>query len=326
MVRPVDSERPFRPAWWLPGAHLQTIVPNLSLWKRRPMLRRERITLPDDDFLSLDWAPDPGGPVVLLLHGLGGSSRSAYAVSLLRALHAHGFWAGVMHFRGAGGEPNRKLRGYHMAEADDPREVVMQLRRRYPRRLVAAVGVSLGGSALLHALARDGGETLLDCAVAVSVPYRLPIAERCLNRGVARLYQRRILEEMKRQWRRKCRVLARLDLCSGLDEMRSFRQFDARITAPIHGFADADDYYERASSIHVLGDIRVPTLLIHAANDPFMTPDGLPAPEDLPEQVVLECHRSGGHVGFLERAGRRYLARRIPAFLSQHLQRDHDRR
>ncbi len=311
--------RPFRPAWWLPGAHLQTIIPSLLRRRRRLILRRERMTLPDDDFLALDWGPDPGGPIVVLLHGLGGNSHSSYVTTLMRALHAHGFWPCLMHFRGAAGEPNRKLRGYHMAESEDPSFVFSELRRRYSRRRLAAVGVSLGGSALLHSLARGGADIGLDSAVAVSVPFRVDMTEQRLNQGLSRLYQRHILRQLKRQWRRKCRVLARLDLCAELDQIHTFRQFDARITAPFHGFVGVDDYYHRASSLHVLKDIQVPTLLIQALNDPFMTPEGLPGPEALAEPVTLECHARGGHVGFLEGWGRGYLERRIPEFLLQHI-------
>lgn len=313
-------EKPFRPAWWLPGGHLQTIVPNVCRLRRAPMLRRQQVTLPDGDFLALDWGPDPGGPIVVLLHGLGGSSRSAYARVLMRALHARGFWACMMHFRGAAGEPNRKLRGYHMGEREDPAFVLSELRRRYSRRKLAAVGVSLGGSALLHSLAAAGEDPPVDCAVAVSVPFRLHRAEERLNRGWSKLYQGHILRQLRRQWQEKCRVLARPDLATGLHEIRSFRQFDARITAPLHGYADVDDYYDRASSIQVLRDIHVPTLLIHSLNDPFMTPDSLPDPDQLSPCVTLEVHRAGGHVGFLESSGRSYLERRVPDYLLVQLQ------
>jgi uncharacterized protein len=314
-----SREKPFRPAWWLPGGHLQTIVPHVFRLRRAPMLRRQQITLPDGDFLVLDWGPDPGGPIVVLLHGLGGNSRSAYARVLMRALHAHGFWACTMHFRGAGGEPNRKLRSYHMGECGDPIFVLSELRRRYSRRKLAAVGVSLGGSALLHSLAVNSENPIVDCAVAVSVPFRLHHAEERLNRGWSRLYQRHILRQLRRDWQRKCRVLARPDLATDLHEMRSFRQFDARITAPLHGYVDVDDYYDRASSYQLLRDIRIPILLIHALNDPFMRPDSLPQPDELSPCVTLEVHRAGGHVGFLESSGRSYLERRVPGYLLEQL-------
>lgn len=314
-----STNRPYRPAWWLPGGHLQTIVPNFLRLRRAPMLRRQQVTLPDGDFLMLDWGPDPGGPIVVLLHGLGGSSRSAYARVLMRALHARGFWACTMHFRGAAGGPNRKLRSYHMGEREDPAFVLAELRRRYSRRKLAAVGVSLGGSALLHSLAAGGDEAPVDCAVAVSVPFRLHPAEERLNRGLSRFYQRHILHTLRRQWQEKCRVLARPDLATDLHEIRSFRDFDARITAPLHGYADVDDYYDRASSIHVLRDIRVPTLLIHSLNDPFMTPDCLPQADELGACVTLEAHRAGGHVGFFEASGRSYLERRVPGYLLERL-------
>ena len=314
-----SRDRPFRPAWWLPGAHLQTIVPNVCRLRRAPMLRRQSVTLPDGDFLLLDWGPDPGGPIVVLLHGLGGSSRSAYARVLMRALHESGFWACTMHFRGATGEPNRRLRSYHMGEAEDPAFVLSELRRRYNPRKLAAVGVSLGGSALLHSLAASGQEAAVDCAVAISVPFRLHQAEERLNRGWSRLYQRHILHQLRRMWQDKCRALARPDLAADLHDIRNFRDFDARITAPVHGYADADDYYDRASSVQALRNIRVPTLLIHSLNDPFMTPESLPSPEELSPCVTLETHRAGGHAGFMENSGRSYLERRVPGYLLEQL-------
>lgn len=202
-----------------------------------------------------------------------------------------------------------------MGESDDPMYVLAELHRRYQGRGLAAVGISLGGSALLHALARGGEGLGVDAAVAVSVPFRLHHAAERLNRGLSRLYQRHILGQLRRQWLHKCRVLARPDLAQGVHELRTFRQFDARITAPVHGFRDVDDYYDRASSIHVLRDIRIPTLLINAVNDPFMTPESLPQPEELSEHVSLERHARGGHAGFLEGLGRSYLQRRIPEYL-----------
>lgn len=317
-----EHNRPtYRPAWWLPGGHLQTIVANLVALRRPIRLRRQRLTLPDGDFLAIDWAPDPGGPIVLILHGLGGSSRSVYAQALMRALHRRGFWAATVHFRGAAGEPNRKVRSYHMGESGDPAFVFAEIGRRFPRRPLAAVGVSLGGSALLHSLSNPDADPLLSCAVAISVPFQLHAAEQRLNRGFSKVYQRYILSGLKRQWQRKCRMLARLDLCTGLAEVRTFREFDALITAPLHGFADVDDYYNRASSFQVLRGINVPTLLLNAADDPFSTPESLPNADHVSAQVELEFYPRGGHTGFMENWGGRYFERRVPDFIAQHAQR-----
>jgi predicted alpha/beta-fold hydrolase len=282
------------------------------------MLRRQSFTLPDGDFLSVDWGPDPGGPIVLLLHGLGGNSRSHLLMALMRALHTRGFWAGIMHFRGTAGEPNRKLRSYHMAEKDDPGFILQEVARRFRRRQLSAVGISLGGSALLHTLAKYGDELHLRCAVAISVPYYLPEVEKRLNQGLGRLYQWYWLRTLKRQLRAKCRVLARPDICEELQAISSFRQFDDRYTAPLHGFRDADDYYQRASSLAILQDIRTPTLLIHAANDPLTSRQHLPEKNRLPSCVELELHTKGGHAGFMEGWGNNYLARRIPEYILQY--------
>lgn len=315
-IKPAFSP-PFRPAWWLPGAHLQTIVPNLLRFRRGPMRRRNAITLPDGDFMSIDWGPDPGGPLVLILHGLAGSSHSAYARTLMRALHAQGFWPGVVHFRGASGEPNRKLRSYHMAESADPAFVLGEIAQKYNRRRLAAIGISLGGSALLHTLAEHPSELKLSCAVAVSVPFDLHASSEQLNTGFSKLYQRYILRHLKRQLRAKCRMLARPDLCDSLHRVSTFRDFDSRYTAPTHGFSDVDDYYTRASSRAVLHRIKTPTLIIQSRNDPFLPQTSLPDSSELSASIQMEVHDQGGHVGFIEHWGRSYLARRIPAFISQ---------
>lgn len=320
----------FRPAWWLPGPHLQTIWP--SVIRRRPPVafRRERFELPDGDFVDLDWSVGDGAssaPVVLVLHGLEGSAQSNYASGLVQALGGRGWRALVLNFRGCSGEINRLPRAYHAGDTDDVRAVLTALRQRFPDAPLAAVGYSIGGNVLLKYLGEEGARALLLGSVAVSVPLVLSCCAARLQRGASRIYDRWLLRSLRASLERK---LAAKHLDPALEaaartRLDSVRTFDDRITAPLHGFANAEDYYTRSSSRQFLKKVEVPTLIIHARDDPFMTEAVLPAPAELAPAVTLELSRSGGHVGFV--GGRSPLApdywleTRVPEFLDPHLAR-----
>jgi uncharacterized protein len=306
----------FAAAWWLPGPHLQTLVPNL-LPRRGAPLSRERLELPDGDFLDLDWGPARPGPLVLLLHGLEGSSRSAYAAGLMRRLASAQYQGVVMHFRGCSGEPNRQPRAYCAGETADIAHVADVLRARRPHR-VAMIGVSLGGNALLRWLgdpAHAGGA--VDTAIAISVPFDLSRAAVRLNRGFSRLYQWYLVNRLRRSVTLKCRRMPMPIDCSRLAELHDFRGFDDAVTAPLHGYRDVDDYYTRASCRPWLSGIRVPTLILHAENDPFMSPDVIPDTRELSAAVVLEVAAGGGHAGFMDSLGRSWLESRCLAWLDE---------
>ena len=312
----------FRPAWWLSSAHLQTAWQ--TLFRRPPAvrLRRERLHLPDGDFLDLDWTLNEAAPVAVVLHGLEGSSRSPYARGTLDVLARHGWRAVLMHFRGCSGEPNRLDRGYHSGDTADLEHVVELLRAREPRAPLAAVGYSLGGNVLLKWLGERGARAPVCAAVAVSVPFMLGRVADRLEHGLSRAYQWWLLHSMRTGLRRKfARRPAPVDL-TGLSAWRTFRSFDEHVTAPLHGFAGAEDYYRRASSRPFLRGIGVPTLILHARDDPFMDPDVIPASEELSATTTLELSERGGHVGFVAGASpwkpRYWLEERIPAFLARH--------
>ncbi|MGA7801971.1 MAG: hydrolase [Gammaproteobacteria bacterium] len=314
----------FRPAWWLPGPHLQTLMPNLLRSPSRTGLRRERLELADGDFLDLDWAGPADGPLVLVLHGLEGSIRSPYAAGILNALARHGYRAVLMHFRGCSGEPNRLPRSYHSGETGDLDAVVRELKHRYPRRTLFVLGYSLGGNVLLKWLGEQGRDAAVDAAVAVSVPFELSQAGRRLRQGFSRGYQWHLLGRLRRSVRIKARRMKLPIAVDHLAAMRTFRQFDDQVTAPLHGFRDADDYYRRCSSRQFLAAIAVPTLIVHALDDPFMTPEAVPTGAELSPQVTLELASTGGHVGFV--AGslpwrpRYWLEERICSEFTRHLQ------
>lgn len=291
----------FKPAWWLPGAHAQTLWPYLA--RRVPAVpyRRERLELPDGDFLDLDWAGPEAGPVVVVVHGLEGCSRSGYVQGLIGRMTRAGWRAAALNLRGRSGEPNRLVRGYHAGDTADLEYVVEALGARPGVPPLALVGYSLGGNIVLKWLGETGTRARVHRAVAVSVPLLLrPLAER-MRTGLSRLYLRHFMHLLRTSYRGKFRATSMQAPVpmSELRRLRDFFAFDDRITAPLHGFAGVDDYYRRASSRPWLGQIRVPTLILHAADDPFMTPDVLPGPEELSPAVRLELSPRGGHVGFV---------------------------
>ncbi len=291
----------FKPAWWLPGPHLQTLAPLLYRRGLRVPLQRERVELPDDDFLDLDWTLGrQEGPLVLILHGLGGSSRSHYVVGLLTALHRVGVRAVVMHLRGCSGEPNRLTHSYHAGATGDLGWVVDYLQTTCPATPLAAIGYSLGGNLLLKWLG-ERPERRLHTAVAVSVPFELHHAASRLNSGLSQIYQRVLLRCLKHSMRTKCQdPTYKLPFhIEELARIKDFYQFDDRVTAPLHGFANAAEYYERTSCRRYLKRIQTPTLILHAQDDPFTRPEAIPLHDELSSQVSLEVCEHGGHVGFI---------------------------
>jgi len=292
--RIIDSD--YRPAWWLPGAHLQTLWPTLT--RRRPALAltQRRVELADGDFIDLSIGPGQGR-TVLIIHGLEGDLRSHYAASLLERLAAAGFRPVFMHLRGASGEPNRLDRSYHSGATDDLDAVLAALADEPLGPPAAAVGFSLGANLLLKYLGeRDAPR--LQHAVAVSVPFVLRDAMLRLDIGLSRIYRGYLVGKLKATYARKFRNRPS-PLPVELSEIRDFNSFDDRITAPLNGFAGVFDYYQRASCRQYLPHIRTPTLIIHSLDDPFMFPKTVPFAHELGPGVTLELARRGGHVGFI---------------------------
>lgn len=300
--------RPFRPSPWLPGPHLQTLGGKLLRPGSTLPVERVRLHTPDQDFLDLDVGPDPGrgAPVVLILHGLEGSSDRRYVRSTLQTVFRAGMRGVAMNFRGCSGEPNLRPRFYHSGETGDLDLVVSHLRERFPGRALAAVGWSLGGNVLLKFLGEraDRGPEHLEAAVAISVPFDLAAGARKLEGGVlGPLYARYFLRMLRKKVRWKRELLEGLIDVERALEAPTIWRFDDVATAPLHGFRDAADYYERSSSSRFLDRIRVPTLLIQSRDDPFLPVEELPedAVEGNPFLASRFTHR-GGHVGFVEGA------------------------
>ena len=314
---------PFRPAWWLPGANAQTLWPTMFRRPARPRLSWERLRLPDGDFVDLSWAGEDSHITVVCLHGLEGSYRSAYAAGMLNALAAHGWRAVLLHFRGCSGELNQLPRSYHSGDTGDLGYLLDVLGRRNPDSIFAAVGYSLGGNVLLKYLGERGTASPLRAAAAVSVPFDLGAAAQRLDCGFSRLYQWRLLRSLRAKTAEKIARCETMPPVPALRQLRNFWNFDDAVTAPLHGFRGADDYYARSSSRQFLAAIETPTLLLHARDDPFMTPDAVPTHRELAANVRLELSQRGGHVGFVD--GRwpwraeYWLEQRIPEYLAEHL-------
>jgi hypothetical protein len=295
---------PYRAPAWLRGGHAQTIWPTFMRLPALP-LRRERVETGDGDFWDFDWlaAPaDAGAPLVVLFHGLEGSAASPYARALFARLTALR-WRGVVpHFRGCGGEPNRLPRAYHSGDHVEVAAILGAVRERAPDApRVFAAGVSLGGSALLNWLGRVGrdAESLVAGTAAISAPLDLSAAGYAIGRGANRLYTRYFLHTLKpKALAMAARFPGLLDPRS-LRSIRSMWEFDERVTAPLHGFAGADDYWTRASSKPWLRNVAVPTLVLNARNDPFIPAQSLAHPADVSDAVVLEQPATGGHAGFV---------------------------
>lgn len=296
----------YRAPPWLPGGHAQTIYPVLFRRAIRAF-RRERWETPDGDFIDLDWnaaggfAENGQSPLVVLFHGLEGSSRSHYAQALMQTLDEVG-WAGVVaHFRGCSGEPNRLPRAYHSGDSDEADWVLRRLKQLHPQRPLYAAGVSLGGNVLLKWLGERGDDAakMVDGAAAVSAPLDLTVCGHHLSRGFNRIYSLHFLLSLK------AASAAKLERFPGLFDRQRLRaattlyDFDDVVTGPLHGFAGADDYWRRASSKPWLGGIRVPTLILNALNDPFLPREALPLRHQVAPSVTCDFPDQGGHVGFM---------------------------
>lgn len=312
----------FTPNHLLENRHVQTIFPNVIVPRPRVRVRHEYLELPDGDFTRVDWTSGTEGPIVIVLHGLEGSIKSHYAARIMRRLHQLGLRAALLHFRGCGGLPNRLPIGYHSGFTQDLEYFTGLLKQREPDTPLAAVGYSLGGNVLLKWLGESSHSHWLVTAVSASVPFDLTDAADTVEHGASRIYKWSLLGSMRRSSIRKFKRVKPPFALPDIRKLRSFRDFDNALTAPLHGFRDAQDYYTSCSSRRYLRNINVPTLILQASDDPLMTPKSIPAAEELSSAVTLELSQRGGHVGFVNGSLLRpnmWLAERISKHLSRTL-------
>jgi len=288
-------------------------------------MRTEVFPLDDGDELECVWYgenPSKEHPVVVLFHGLEGSVASPYIIGMMKILQSRGYVSVLMHFRGCGTYPNKKPRAYHSGDTADAKAWIEYLHHTYPDTVLYAVGFSIGGNVLLKLLGEWGTNAPLRAAVAVSVPLRLDISADTLEKGFAKLYQGYLLRPLKARLLEKYEQFD-MQKYLGIDvervrAIKTIREFDDLYTAKIHGFASAEAYYKASSSKQYLKNISVSTLILHAEDDPFMTPDILPGQEELSSAVTLEVSGHGGHVGFVSGTLLKpeyWLEKRIVTFL-----------
>lgn len=318
----------FHPLRGASNPHLQTLLPRLV--RRHVTLNPvwQRLDLPDGDFIDLAWSEDPKKakhkPRMVLFHGLEGSFTSPYAHGLLQAWKDKGGLGVVMHFRGCSGEPNRLQRIYHSGETEDARYFLNWLRETYGDVPTSAVGFSLGGNMLACYLGQEAENCRLQAAVIVSAPLMLEPCAYRLEKGSSRFYQRYLLDQLKANARRKLiKYPGTLPVTLGqLKSMRRIREFDDAITSKAHGFRNAIDYYRRCSGMPMLPRVKIPLLIIHAKDDPFMTDAVIPNAQDLPAEVEYQLTEHGGHVGFVTGSWLNpimWLEQRIPEWIALRL-------
>jgi predicted alpha/beta-fold hydrolase len=293
----------YRPAWWLLGRHRQTVWQRLFRRQVQVTTLRVRWNTPDGDFLDIDFMDGPvASPQLLIVHGLEGSSDRNYVRGFLARAAKRG-WRGVaLNFRSCSGELNRTARLYHSGDSGDLGWVIGELAKRDPGAPILPVGISLGGNVLLKWLGEEGERAAdeVRAAVAISTPFDLAAAAEKMSRGSGRLYTYSFLRTMKPKALHKAHEFPGLLDVDAIRRARTWRQYDDAVTAPLHGFEDAEDYWARSSSIHVLDRIRRPVLLINARDDPFIPASSLPegAAQRSP-WLHAEFSDRGGHAGFV---------------------------
>jgi predicted alpha/beta-fold hydrolase len=290
----------FHAPFFLRDGHVQTILPVLLPRRMHTTFTRERLELPDGDFLDLDWLRRGSARLAILAHGLEGSSSQTYIRGMATALAKAGWDSLAWNYRGCSGEPNRLPRAYHSGETEDLRAVVTRATAAYAD--IALVGFSLGGNVVLKYLGETPPPMAVRAGIAICAPIDLAACARKLDqRRSNRIYLRRFIVSLVEKIERKSALFPDVVDSTGARAMRTFQQFDDRYTGPMHGFRDAAEYWARASSRQFLHRISVPTLLLQPRNDPFLAPEAYPWPEaEANPHLFLETPDSGGHVGFLD--------------------------
>jgi predicted alpha/beta-fold hydrolase len=288
----------YLPPFFLLGAHLETIYPALLRRVQLSPYTRERILTPDDDFLDLDWLQKTSDKVAIISHGLEGNTSRPYIKGMARALFENGFDVLAWNFRGCSEEMNRQLRFYHSGASDDLDTVVKHVMANKSYKEIYLVGFSLGGNITLKYLGERTPPEIIKKAVVFSVPMDLKTSCEKISQPANRIYSNRFLRSLKSKILIKAKTRGELDT-SKLGGIKTLAAFDDLYTAPLHGFADAADYYERCSSIRFVSNIQTDTLIVNTLNDPFLSPACFPTGllKNHP-RVKLQVLARGGHVGF----------------------------
>jgi uncharacterized protein len=325
MDLPEDLVVTFVPARWLANPHWMTVYGSVARFPPRVAFRRERWELPDGDFLDVDRLPPAtaGGPLVIICHGLEGSSRSGYVLGLARELAARGLGVAALNFRGCSGELNRLPRFYHSGETGDLKQVVARLAAEHPGRALGLAGFSLGGNVVAKFLAEGRVADEVRAAAVVSVPFDLGLCCRAIDGPgfFPFVYRERFLRRLRQKAIEKASRFPHKFDPPAIRAARTLRRFDDLVTAPLHGFADAMDYYTRSSSGPLLPRVERPLHILHAEDDPLIPLEAVPTAREN-RNLTWELHAAGGHVGFVSGppwAPRRFAEARVAEVLAERL-------
>ncbi|WED26475.1 hydrolase [Vibrio sp. DW001] len=296
----------FNAARGLTNPHVQTVIPRMI--RKQPLFYAKWQTLetPDGDFLDLAWSEDWTSPTVkekpifVLFHGLEGSFESPYANGLMHAFSQQGWLSVMMHFRGCSGRPNRLARAYHSGETEDPRFFLEHIQNMFPDQPKVAIGISLGGNMLVNYLAKYSHDPIVEAATVVSAPLDLEACSSRIEQGFSKVYRNYLLSSLKKNaLQKQNQLVSELGVSTqDLKALKTLYGFDDMITAPLHGFKNANDYYQQCSGIHVINKVNIPLQVIHAEDDPFMTQAVIPN-FPLNKNIHYRLFKQGGHVGFL---------------------------
>lgn len=309
---PSKHKAPF----YLFNGHLQTIVPGLFRQVAGVIYERERLVTPDEDFIDLDWSRVGSDTLVILSHGLEGDTGRPYITGMVKVFNAEGIDAMAWNYRSCSGEPNKLLRSYHLGASDDLELVVQHALSTYTYKTIHLIGFSAGGNITLKYLGENPSQ--VPEQVTRAAVFSTPVDLKGSAQKISRVYTQRFLKSLGQKLEQKQQMYPdEVDL-KDYNLFWSFPEFDDRYTAPLHGFKDAEDYYARVSSKQFLGNIRIPTLLVNAKNDPFLSEECYPIAEAKQNpNLYLEMPEEGGHVGFTEdfRNNRYYSEERALRFL-----------
>ncbi len=324
-------ESQFKPAWWLRNKHLQTVWQKIERHHLACPVETEQIELDDGDFLELNWTKRPDSDtrqtIVVVLHGLEGSVNSTYSKGMMNAIRQQGWCGLLVHFRSCGGKANRLPRSYHSGETGDLDFVCQWLQHHFKQAPLAAIGFSLGANVLSKFAGEQHHNNPFKACVAICPP--LDLAESCkyIQTGTSKIYQKYLLDMLLDNLSRK---LQRINLNpyvkitpEAFKNIKNLWQFDELVTAPLHGFKSAQDYYNQSSGKQFLKSIAKPMLIIHAQDDPFLSPKSIPSNDELSDAVTFELSQKGGHVGFISGnrlfKGEYWLEKRALEFIAGNL-------
>ncbi len=311
----------YKAPYYLFNGHIETIYPFLFRRVKNPAYERERIHLPDGDFLDLDWLKQGNQRLLILCHGLEGSSSSQYMKGMANMAYAKGWDVLAVNFRSCSGEPNHKVRMYHHGEITDLEYIIEQVIVRDDYGSISLCGYSLGGNVVIKYLGTRQSDMpeQIESAIAVSVPCDLGSSSRALDEWQNYLYTRRFRNSLKKKFKEKNRRFpGTLDM-RGYDRVGSWYDFDSKYTTALTPFESADEYYDQGSANNFIPGVQIPTLLVQALNDPFLQEASYPRAICRDHKYLyLETPRHGGHVGFWGVGHKEsYLEKRVIRFLEE---------